>query len=228
MDYNKYVTKMVNETDHDFIISTRQVSNTIKVADDVYMITYNPNVSKYICNEFGLDFIAVLNTNKFEEGDNNKTYKSVSIPIASAVLAYARIYMAKIKQYILNNNGEIYYTDTDSIVTNIELPDYMVDPKIIGKFKLEHKVIQGYFISNKTYFIKTSKGENIKIAKGVNSDTLTLKSYRDMYNNVPVKAIKTSSKKSLALGSVSINDIDVVLDPASYTKRTKIFNSTGK
>lgn len=29
--------------------------------------------------------------------------------------------------------GDIYYSDTDSIVTDIELPLDMVDPKAIGK-----------------------------------------------------------------------------------------------
>lgn len=50
----------------------------------------------------------------------------VSIAVSAAVTAYARIYMHKIKAMILELGGKIYYTDTDSIVTNIRLPDHLV------------------------------------------------------------------------------------------------------
>lgn len=174
MDFNKYITKTVNEKEHDFICSTRDISHTVKIIDDVYRVTFNPNVSKSVCDTFGLDYTTLLNSTNYEEGDTNKTYKTVSMPVASAVLAYARIHMGRIKLYILNNNGKIYYTDTDSIVTDIALPDEMVDPKIIGKLKLEHTIKQGYFISNKTYCIVNTEGKIIKKAKGVNSEKLTL------------------------------------------------------
>lgn len=42
---------------------------------------------------------------------------------ASAILGYARIYMTQAIIYILKNGGNIYYTDTDSLVTDIKLPD---------------------------------------------------------------------------------------------------------
>jgi hypothetical protein len=54
---------------------------------------------------------------------------NVSVIIASAITAYARIHMCKIKLHILNNNGNIYYTDTDSIVTDIKLSEEFVDSK---------------------------------------------------------------------------------------------------
>lgn len=51
--------------------------------------------------------------------------------------------MLKIKQDILSKGGKIYYTDTDSIITDIELPKTGND---LGQFKLEHKIIRSYFI----------------------------------------------------------------------------------
>lgn len=76
--------------------------------------------------------------------------KDVSISTAAAVTSYARIYMNKIKIYILSSAGKIYCMDTDSIVTDIALPEYLVGDKL-GQFKLEHKIKKGYFISSKTY-----------------------------------------------------------------------------
>jgi hypothetical protein len=42
---------------------------------------------------------------------------------ASAILGYAWIHMAKTILYVLKKGGNVYYTDTDSIVTDIKLPD---------------------------------------------------------------------------------------------------------
>lgn len=74
-----------------------------------------------------------------------------SIAITAVVTAYARIHMSKLKLYILSKSGSIYYTDTNSIVTNIELDEHLVDKNELGKLKLEHKVKKGIFITNKTY-----------------------------------------------------------------------------
>ena len=61
---------------------------------------------------------------------------------ASAILGYARIYMAKAIVYVFDKGGNVYYTDTDSIVTDIKLPEDWVSPSEIGKFKLEHEVVE--------------------------------------------------------------------------------------
>ena len=42
------------------------------------------------------------------------------------------------------------YMDTDSIVTDIELPEHLVG-KGLGQFKLEYDIKEAYFISSKTY-----------------------------------------------------------------------------
>ena len=69
---------------------------------------------------------------------------------AAAVTSYARLFMSKVKLDILNKGGHIYYTDTDSIVTDIPLEESLVGPKL-GQFKLEYEIKEGYFISAKIY-----------------------------------------------------------------------------
>lgn len=58
---------------------------------------------------------------------------------------------------MLDLGGNIYYSDTDSIVTDIQLPAEYVDEKEIGKLKLEYLVDKGYFISGKTYCLILNK-----------------------------------------------------------------------
>lgn len=50
--------------------------------------------------------------------------------------------------------------------------------------KLEYgKIKTGYFISNKTYCLVLEDGNLIKRSKGINSESLTLQDYEDMYKN---------------------------------------------
>ena len=94
---------------------------------------------------------------------------NTSIVISAAVTAYARIHISKIKLDILSKGGKIFYSDTDSIVTDLELDEDMVNAKELGKLKLEHKVAKGIFITNKTYCIIDNNNKYINKAKGINT-----------------------------------------------------------
>jgi hypothetical protein len=129
MNFLKTVTKLVDRKGHNLITTTRIQKTFIEIDDDTFLEYYKPNIDKEICQKFGVDYIKALNNENFDETKSSRTYRSVSISTASAVLSYARIHMSKIKLHILNNNGNIYYTDTDSIVTDIKLPEEFVDSK---------------------------------------------------------------------------------------------------
>ena len=60
----------------------------------------------------------------------------------------------------------LYYSDIDSIVTDIELSDDLVGTKM-GQFKLEHEISEGFFISNKTYYFKDFSCKETSKNKGV-------------------------------------------------------------
>ena len=86
--------------------------------------------------------------------DNHKLYqKNSSISIALAVTAYARIHMSQFKN---NKDIRLFYTDTDSIISDKPLPDYFVDSTELGKMKLEHVVEKGIFLAPKLYCLKTN------------------------------------------------------------------------
>jgi len=83
--------------------------------------------------------------------DSGTETHNVNIAIASAVTAYARIYMSQFK----NNKDfpNLYYTDTDSAYFDGDgpLPDSMVDPKRLGALKLEGIYNRALFLSPKVY-----------------------------------------------------------------------------
>lgn len=66
-----------------------------------------------------------------------------SEPRSAAITAYGRIHMSKLKMKVLEMGGNIiYYSDTDSLVTDILLPDNMLDSKLLGLLKLEYVVVK--------------------------------------------------------------------------------------
>ena len=136
--------------------------------------------------------------------------------------------MAKMLLYVLNNNGKLYYTDTDSIVTDLKLPDNIVHPTELGKFKLEYTIVEGYFIADKTYAIKTKEGLIIKKSKGVDSKSLEFKDYEKLYNmDIINYASKTSAFRDYPLGSVTIKKKNnIIINPNYYIKRRRKYITT--
>lgn len=72
-------------------------------------------------------------------------------------LAYARIYMYKIK---IDYSNYLYQSDTDSAVLTKPLPDHMVGDKL-GQFKLEYKIKKGVFLCPKVQGLILEDGKEI-------------------------------------------------------------------
>lgn len=227
MDFLKTITKILDEDKHDLYSVTRVLKNSIELNEGVFLDTYKPGIDKETCENFGVDFIKALNMESNDEKSTIRSHNAVSIPVAAATLSYARVHMNKLIMYILDNKGTIYYTDTDSIVTNLKLPEDFIHKSELGKLKLEHEIIEGYFISDKTYAFINSKGEIIKKAKGVESKYLSFNDYKNMFNLKSIEnATKTISKRDYSKGSVVIKTKkDIKLNVDHYTKRERIFRN---
>jgi len=145
----KSTVEIVNKDRLDILLSTRECNSFKKITDNDFLISYYPNISKLICESHGYDYFKVLQEFS-KESEKSSEFKDVSLVISAAITSYARVYMSKVKLDILNKGGKLYYTDTDSIVTDIPLDKDLVGNNI-GQFKLEHNIKEGYFISNKTY-----------------------------------------------------------------------------
>uniref|UniRef100_UPI0031F33F7F hypothetical protein n=1 Tax=Russula emetica TaxID=152958 RepID=UPI0031F33F7F len=106
---------------------------------------------------------------------------NVSINIASAITAYARIHMSQFKN---NPNFRLYYSDTDSIYIDRPLPDYLVNSKVLGKMKLEYILDEAIFLAPKVYYLKTNEGEIIYKVKGLkHSIELSLNDFENLLFN---------------------------------------------
>lgn len=97
----------------------------------------------------------------------------IQVAIASTVTCRARLELLKALRYA-DARGEVYYCDTDSLVTNVELPKEWCDKVQIGKWDLEGEPIKALFLRPKVYAeIVEKKGKiknNIKF-KGVSRET---------------------------------------------------------
>lgn len=178
---------------------------------------------KDICDGIDVDYQNVVLNNLKTRQQTEGTFNNVSIAIASAVTSYARIHMNSIKLNILNKGNCIYYSETDSIVTNKPL-DISLIGKELGLFKLEHKVKIGYFITSKTYCLVLSDGLVIK-AKGINNNDLTEKEFKTLLKGDIVRTNRTESTKDFQEAYVNIKLRDINLRGNSYTKRTKVYNN---
>ena len=56
---------------------------------------------------------------------------------------------------------EIYYSDTDSLVVNGQLPPEILDNAKLGLLKLEHTLEEAYFVAPKIHWLKTTEGVEI-------------------------------------------------------------------
>ena len=70
---------------------------------------------------------------------------NVSIGIASAITAYARIHMSQFKN---NSDFNLFYSDTDSIYIDKPLPKDLINKNILGKMKLEYILDKAIFFSS--------------------------------------------------------------------------------
>lgn len=164
-----------------------------------------------------------LGTNKgrerklFHEGvfkTDDTAEASYIIPrIASAITAQARIEMHKWFMKCKELGGNIWYCDTDSIVTDIELPEKFVNDEL-GMMDHEHTVKEGVFCRPKTYAEITEDGENTIKGKGmrdINSDTphndpITARDMIDAFDNDNPGKISASWRGPEGLKTTLKND----------------------
>lgn len=99
------------------------------------------------------------------------------VGIASAVTSYARIEMMELKMLLIKLGINLYYTDTDSIFTDKEIPDYLnLIGKDLGQLKdeLNGKFIKkGYFLGIKKYGYLDSDNNTHSIFSGVERNSLS-------------------------------------------------------
>jgi hypothetical protein len=111
-------------------------------------------------------------------------------------------------QFKNDPNFKLYYSDTDSIVTNKPLPDNLVG-SALGKVKLEHVITKAVFLAPKVYALITEDGKEIMKVKGLKHDINKL-----TFNDLEALLIQDTSReltqdkwfKSILAGDITTND----------------------
>lgn len=81
-----------------------------------------------------------------------------------------------------------YNTDTDSLFTDVPLPEELVGDKI-GQFKLEMVASESYVISPKLYYLENENKIVIK-ARTLGGESLTKQDFIDMSYGLTLKKIR--------------------------------------
>jgi len=144
-------------------------------------------------------YLVGLKSESIEDNSN------ISIGVASAITAYARIFMSQFKN---NPLIKLYYTDTDSIYTDSDIDVNLIDDKILGKLKLENIAEEAVFLGPKSYCLKLKNGKTITKIKGLkNTDDLTIEDFKNLLSRDSFK-IQSHNKwfKNLTDGNITIKE----------------------
>lgn len=145
-----------------------------KLPEDILVLSNNLGLSSY-------------NLDRNQDVSNSKGYHlNISLPIAMAVTAYARMHMYQFKQSL---GDFLLYSDTDSIFTSLPLPQDLVGKKL-GQMKLEYSGSRAIFIAPKVYCVQLNDGSLVKKVKGLKEDLVNTLNYSDFENLLKVDSSK--------------------------------------
>jgi hypothetical protein len=198
------------------IWSSYEVISCIPFQGGLQLISYMPRISD--------DSILSKPLSKGIKGIklSNPRPGQTNVPIAAAVTAYSRMIINGFKLLCQEQNIEIFYSDTDSLVTKQALPDVYLDSAALGKLKLEHKIKEGYFVAPKIYWLETEEGEEVTKCKGY-PGKLTKDQILDLYEGKSLDLTIERWVRDLATGTVRIQQgVKYQLNP-TFNKRQKVF-----
>jgi DNA polymerase elongation subunit (family B) len=121
-------------------------------------------------NENRIKNIKLLDGNcvEYEYEDVDEFFNQIGslVRFAAFVTAQGRCLLLKPFADKVLNQQDLFYTDTDSIFVNKQLPNEYVSSSTLGKFKLEYEIKKGFFLAPKMYIVESSEGLKMKM-KGI-------------------------------------------------------------
>jgi len=135
--------------------------------------------------------------------DDIKNDHKTSVGIAAAITAYSRIHMSQFKN---NPNINLYYTDTDSVYTDSNIDKSLIDPKTLGKLKLENICKRGIFLAAKLYCLETESTKIIIKVKGLkNTSSLIYDDFKNLlYENFMIERSHNKWFRNLSESKINI------------------------
>lgn len=192
---------------HEYKIINSLKADKINYLDNIYL-GYN--------NE-------LLSTLKVNNINNNNFMMPISISIASAITAYARIEINKIKNQFIDN---LYYSDTDSGYFDIQLPNHLINNEL-GGLKLESIFKKALFLLPKVYGgVLIDNKEIIKI-KGFKGNITFNELESLLIKNSKLELNHTKWFRNFNLGHITLKQILYTLI-LNENKRHLIYNENNK
>lgn len=143
--------------------------------------------------------------------------KNSAVQLSAAITACARIYM-----YPFISRDDCYYTDTDSIVLGNPLPDNIISSKVLGLFKLEDKIKEGFFLAPKAYGYISEEDTDVIKFKGAAKHLVDLPWFREQLAN-PSRRMQVIIKNKFKVDwdklSVGVKEYDYSLGIKQNSKR---------
>jgi len=140
-----------------------------------------------------------IGSHYYIEVDKKDIYSDfIHSEIASFITANARVELYNM--FLKVGLDNVYYCDTDSILTSTKLPDEFVDNEILGKMKLEHKVKNYVALAPKLYAITDGiDNKEIVRAKGVPMNILSDEDKLKYRYNILKEAFLTGDLNKLSV-----------------------------
>lgn len=159
----------------------------------------------------------------YKNKNSESTSKNVSIGIAAAITSYARIHMQK---FLQSEDYNVYYTDTDSIVTDKPLNENYIG-KALGQLKLEYSISKGVFLAPKVYSLISSEGKEVVKVKGFKEKTISFKLLEELlYSEKSQNLSQSKWFRNLSTGQIIIKDQLYTLK-ATENKRQFLYDGNG-
>ena len=138
----------------------------------------------------------------------------IQVQVASYVTSYSRLLLLDALRKA-NEVGNVYYCDTDSMVTDVPLPDYLIHKTRLGAWDLESEPVKALFLRPKVYAEVLENKTTLKF-KGISKDTqktLAYDDYENLYQELieGIKEYEIIEKNKTQLRSIMYmkkNDID--------------------
>ena len=144
---------------------------------------------------------SILSSLKVRDLNSDITKMNVSIGIAAAITAYARMHM---QEYLQNKDYKVYYTDTDSIVTDKPISSEHIG-KGLGQLKLEYSITKGVFLAPKVYSMITDQGKIVTKVKGLKESNIDFDIFESLlYKGKTASLIQEKSFKVFSKGEILI------------------------
>lgn len=211
------ISKLCSEDELRTILLTRKDVNYHEI-NNVYMVKYQSNVD--IKHLLSLKRQGLIDKETFTNAVESSNYvdSKSAVQIASAVTAYARIYMHKLYTHY---SDSLYYTDTDSLFLSKQANSENVSENELGKLRFEGKIYNGYFIAPKAYSFETYDDSNNLVVttkmSGFPTDQIDPKFIKNYFHD-EINELTINRKFSRLFKEFAIYDMHI----DATTKRTNL------